>query len=125
SARKNIRIISLHSPDYPPLLKETFDCPPVLYMKGKGQIRQHKTLAVVGTRDASAYGKEVIAQLMTELKDVQIVSGLAYGIDIAAHREALKNGLSTLGVLANGLDTVYPGSHRKVAEEMLEEGLLI
>ncbi len=125
SARKNIRIMTLRSADYPTLLKETYDCPPILYLKGKGSVQSHKTLAIVGTREASAYGKEVVQNLMTDLPGVQIISGLAYGIDITAHREALKNGLSTLGVLANGLDTVYPSAHRKVAEEMKEEGLLI
>lgn len=125
SVKKSIRIIPLHSPEYPVALREIYDCPPVLYFKGNGEIRRHKTLAIVGTRDATSYGKEVVTSLMSELNDIQIISGLAYGIDITAHREALKNGLSTLGILANGLDTVYPSSHRKVAEEMLEQGLLI
>lgn len=125
SVKKDIRIIPLRSPEYPPALREIYDCPPVLYFRGNGEIRQHRTLAIVGTRDATAYGKEVVTRLMTGLSDIQIISGLAYGIDITAHREALKNNLSTLGVLANGLDTVYPSSHRKVAEEMLEHGLLI
>lgn len=125
SLKRDIRILSLRSPDYPPALREAFDCPPVLYIKGKGHICPHKTLAIVGTREATAYGKEVVARLMAELSGVQIISGLAYGIDITAHREALRNNLSTLGILANGLDTVYPSSHRKVAEEMLEKGLLI
>lgn len=125
SLKRDIRILSLRSPDYPSALREAFDCPPVLYTKGQGHIYPHKTLAIVGTREATAYGKEVVSRLVPELKGVQIISGLAYGIDITAHREALRNNLSTLGILANGLDTVYPSSHRKTAEEMLEKGLLI
>lgn len=125
SARKNIRIVPLRSADYPAALKETYDCPAVLYLKGNGPFAPRKTLAVVGTRDATPYGKAVVTRLMAELSGIQVISGLAYGIDITAHREALKNNLSTLGVLANGLDTVYPSPHRKVAEEMLEQGLLI
>jgi DNA processing protein len=86
-----------------------------------------KTLAIVGTRDASEYGKKSTEEIVASLKEhnVQIVSGLAYGIDIAAHKAALKNGLSTIGVLANSLETVYPSSHKKVAKEMEEMGLLI
>lgn len=125
SVKKNVKILSLRSAEYPLSLRETYDSPPILYFKGNGEVRPNKTLAIVGTREASAYGKEMVMQLMAGLRDIQIISGLAYGIDITAHREALKNGLSTLGVLANGLDTVYPSSHRKVAEEMLDQGLLI
>ena len=125
STRKSIRILSLRADGYPRALKETYDGPPVLYVKGNGVMRQHKTLAIVGTRDATPYGKEIVSRLLAEMPEVQVISGLAYGIDIAAHRAALKNGLSTLAVLANSLDTVYPSAHARAAEEIMENGLLI
>lgn len=125
SEKRNIRILALRSEDYPESLKQIFDSPPILYVKGKGTFNTHKTIAIVGSRDASDYGKAVVDELVQELKGVQIISGMAYGIDIAAHKAALKNGLSTIGVLANGLETVYPQAHTKIGAEILETGLLI
>lgn len=123
--KRNIRLCTYRCPTYPSLLADTFDCPPVLYLKGKGNVMERRTLGIVGTRQASPYGKETVAQLCAALPDVQIISGLAYGIDITAHREALKNRQSTVAVLAHGLETVYPRSHRKVADELQETGLLL
>lgn len=126
SRKAGVKILYLRSPEYPAALKEIYDSPPVLYCRGTGVIRPDRTLAIVGTRDATDYGKGVVEELVRELKEIQIVSGLAYGIDITAHKAALHSGLSTIGVMATGHDTVYPSAHRKTAEEILEkDGLLI
>ena len=88
-----------------------------------------RTVNIVGTRRCTTYGKEVIEKLVRELHtlcpDVMIFSGLAYGIDICAHRSALQNNMPTVGVLAHGLDTIYPTSHRQTAVEMIEHGGLL
>ncbi len=129
--RKNekygIRVVNFKNPEYPKRLLQLFDAPPILYMKGNGESNAPRTIAIVGTRDASTYGKEAVEQIIHGLKDynVQIISGLAYGIDIAAHKSSLKNNVSTVGVLANSLEGVYPTSHLKTAQEMLQTGLLI
>jgi DNA processing protein len=124
-SKREIQLCTVRCPSYPPLLADTYDSPPILYTKGKGQLATHLTLGIVGTRLASAYGKEMVAQICSSLPGIQIISGLAYGIDIAAHRSAIKNSLSTVAVLAHGLDTVYPRSHKKVAEELQETGLIV
>ncbi len=122
-----IRIVSFKNADYPPRLRNLFDAPAILYFKGKGNLDYSRSLAIVGTREATEYGKKSTEEIVSQLEqyNVQIVSGLAYGIDVAAHKSALKHGLSTVGVLANSLDDVYPKSHQKVAREMEETGLLI
>lgn len=127
SAKNNIRIVTFNQEEYPKKLRGIFEAPPILFFNGQGHLEYSKTLAIVGTRDASDYGKKSTEEIVASLKDhnVQIVSGLAYGIDVAAHKAALKNGLSTVGVLANSLETVYPSSHKKVAAEIQENGLLI
>lgn len=127
SFSKNIRIVGFKDPNYPLRLKGLFDSPPILYYKGNGTVEIPRMLAIVGTRDASEYGKESTDQIIQQLAKykVQIVSGLAYGIDIAAHKAALNHGLSTIAVLANSLDTVYPSLHKKIANDLQETGLLI
>ncbi|MBX2951184.1 MAG: DNA-processing protein DprA [Leadbetterella sp.] len=125
SAKAGIRILYLRSPEYPAALKEAYDAPPVLYCKGSGTLQPDKTLAIVGTRDATDYGKSVVEELVQALKGIQIISGLAYGIDITAHRAALNSQLSTVGVMATGHNTVYPLAHKKTAEEILEKGGLL
>jgi DNA processing protein len=127
SVKNNIRIVSYKQDEYPKKLKGIFEAPPILFFKGKGNLDFPKSLAIVGTREASDYGKKSTEEIVSSLKEhnVQIVSGLAYGIDIAAHKAALKNGLSTVAILANSLETVYPSAHKKVALEIEETGLLI
>ena len=82
-----------------------------------------KSISIVGTRHCTEYGKELCRRFVSDLRkavpDVQIISGLAYGIDIEAHRNALDSGLDTIGVLAHGLDQIYPSSHRSTAIKML------
>jgi DNA processing protein len=127
SAQNKIRIVGFWDDDYPTQLKQFYESPPILYFKGKGKLNNAKTVAIVGTREASEYGKKVVEEIVSKLvtHNVQIISGLAYGIDVAAHKAALKNNLSTVAVLANSLETVYPALHKKVAKEIEENGLLI
>jgi DNA processing protein len=125
----NIQISSIFEDEYPARLKQCEDAPLLIFTKGKPIETQKKYVAIVGTRSATSYGKDFCNQLIESLKDrgheAIIVSGLAYGVDITAHKAALKFGLGTIGVLAHGLDTIYPAQHRKTAAEMLQTGGLI
>lgn len=117
----------ISSEQYPRRLRNCPDAPVMLYFKGKADLNDSKLISIVGTRNASDYGREICRNLIADLKEYNplIVSGLAYGIDSAAHREALKNTIPTVGVLAHGLDRIYPAQHRNMAEKMLECGGLI
>lgn len=112
---------------FPERLIHCEDGPILLYFKGNANFENPKTVSIVGTRNASSYGKQVCEKLVQDLKihNPLVLSGLAYGIDICAHRAALANGLQTVAVLAHGLNRIYPGIHRKTAEEMLEMGGLL
>lgn len=112
---------------YPGRLREIPHPPPVLYLKGELSGADEWAVAVVGTRRASAYGKEITHTLVTELAQhgITIVSGMARGIDAAAHTAALAAGGRTLAILGNGVDIVYPPEHRKMAEAIAERGALI
>lgn len=119
--KKNIRPLFFTDLDYPTRLQECPDAPLMLYFKGEGTPNPHRVLSIVGTRKATRYGRDFCAGLLADLSravpELTVVSGMAYGIDICAHREALKNGLSTIGVLAHGLHTLYPSVHRSTAQE--------
>ena len=124
-AQKNgISIYFLKDMNYPERLRECPDAPVLFYFKGNADLNAAHIISVVGTRRASTYGQEVTERLLRDLSvifpDLLVVSGLAYGIDICAHRNALKNQLPTVGVLAHGLDRIYPPVHRSTAVEMLE-----
>lgn len=110
--------------DYPERLRACNDAPIVLFVKGVPNLNIAKVLSIVGTRHATDYGRMMVDQFVAALAErgypILIVSGLAYGIDIHAHRAALRNGLPTVGVLAHGLETVYPGLHTLSAKEMIE-----
>lgn len=110
--------------NYPKRLVHCEDGPILLYTKGNVNYNTQKVVSIVGTRRATEYGKEFCEKIIKGLAphNPLIVSGLAYGIDVAAHKAALKNNLSTIGVLAHGLDRVYPAQHKKVASEMLLTG---
>lgn len=114
---------------YPQRLKECDDAPLMLFYKGNANLNQVKIIAIVGTRRCTMYGQDLIRRFTAELKQhcphVLIVSGLAYGVDINAHRYALQNAFQTVGVLAHGLDDLYPPRHRQTAEEMLLHGGLL
>jgi len=112
---------------YPERLVHCEDAPLLLYTKGNINLNAEKTISIVGTRKATEYGKEFCEQLIKELvpHSPLIVSGLAYGIDICAHKSALTHKLPTVGVLAHGLDRLYPQQHHTVAKQMLKTGGLI
>lgn len=127
--RHHIQILTLGDENYPYRLADCVDAPLTLFYLGNGNLNTHRTVNIVGTRRCTTYGKEVIEKLVRELHalcpDVMIFSGLAYGIDICAHRSALQNNMPTVGVLAHGLDTIYPTSHRQTAVKMIEHGGLL
>lgn len=114
---------------YPARLKECPDAPLLLYYKGAADLNTMHILSIVGTRHATPYGLEATSFLLDGLRimypDTLIVSGLAYGIDVKAHRSALQYHLPTVGVLAHGLDRIYPTAHRQTAVNMLESGGLL
>ena len=114
---------------YPVRLQVCEDAPLIIYSKGNVDYNGLHTLSVVGTRRPSESGKEICEKLLHELAvlfpELVVVSGMAYGIDICAHKQSLKSGLSTIGVLAHGLDMLYPSVHRDVAVQMLEKGALV
>ena len=126
---KGIRALTLHDADYPQRLCECPDAPVVLYYKGTANLNQQYVIDIVGTRHCTTYGQDLIRRFISDLcqllPQVLIVSGLAYGIDICAHRNAMDNGYETVGVLAHGLDQIYPYAHRDYAAKMLSQvGLL-
>ena len=127
--QKKIEVLVLGTEQYPQRLAECPDPPLVLFYRGNANLNKIHTISVVGTRRISEYGKEVCQKFITDLKslvpDVLVVSGLAYGVDIHAHRACLENSLQTVGVLAHGLDQIYPSMHRNTAEAMLGCGGLL
>lgn len=114
---------------FPKRLSHCDDAPLMLYLKGKVDLDQAKVIGIVGTRRPTQSGKMHCEKLIEELSNhyprAVIISGLAYGIDICAHRSALRHKLTTYGVLAHGLDRIYPGMHRETAKQMLEQGGLV
>lgn len=122
-----IRALFCSSPDYPQRLKHCEDSPLMLFFKGSIELNPPRTIAVVGTRKPTDYGRRVCADLVRELAtwEVVIVSGLAYGIDTMAHQSALQADLDTIGVLGHGLDQIYPFSNRGLAERMIDQGGLL
>lgn len=127
--RHGIEVLTLNDVRYPQRLKETDDAPLVLFYKGNADLNAGRIINIVGTRKCTIYGQDLIRKFLMELKrlcpNVLVVSGLAYGVDIQAHRQALFNGFETVGVLAHGLDDLYPARHRDTAEEMLHQGGLV
>ncbi len=124
-----VRMLCLNDTDYPRRLKEAPDAPLMLFYKGNADLNARHIIDIVGTRHCTHYGEDLIRAFVRDLRrlvpDTLIVSGLAYGVDIHAHREALANGLKTVAVLAHGLDTLYPPAHRDTANEMITHGGLI
>ncbi|MBQ9665868.1 MAG: DNA-processing protein DprA [Bacteroidaceae bacterium] len=124
--KKRLKVLTLNDDAYPQRLKECEDAPLVLFNYGDADLNRQHIINVVGTRKCSEYGREVCRNFVAELKtlcpDVLIVSGLAYGIDICAHRAALDNGIDTVAVLAHGLDNIYPSMHRQTAADMIHQG---
>jgi DNA processing protein len=123
--RLRIRVLTLKDKDYPDLLKELINAPPVLYIAGTFKKEEDRfALGIVGTRKVSSYGRQVTEQFARELAEgkVTVVSGLAHGIDTIAHTATLDAGGRTLAVLASGLDTIYPADNLGLARRIVESG---
>jgi DNA processing protein len=127
--KNEIEILFYTDNDYPSRLKECYDAPLVLYKKGKSGLNGKKYLGIVGTRKMTSYGKSccdtIISDLANRYPELVIVSGMAYGVDICAHKKALEKNLDTIGILGHGLDTIYPSAHRTVAQEIITSGCLL
>jgi DNA processing protein len=122
-----VAVTTSDEPDYPACLREIYDYPPVLYTRGRPLSDKDWRVAVVGTRRASVYGKQVARELSADLaaNGINIVSGLARGIDTIAHRSALEAGGKTVAVFACGLDMVYPAENERLARDIVENGTLV
>lgn len=125
--RYGIRPLTIYDADYPQRLLTACDAPVLLFYKGNADLNKTRTISIVGTRRYSDYGKQVTEKIIQDLAahDVTIVSGLAFGIDAIAHKAALKQGLSTVAVLAHGLASLYPPEHGQLSKQILKQGGLI
>lgn len=125
--KHDIQILLYDEEAYPSRLKECDDSPFILFYKGQSVLNNAKILSVVGTRKATGYGQDLTEKIISEIKDenVLVVSGLAYGIDAYAHQFSLNYNLPTIGVLAHGLDKIYPAKHKPLAKKMLDKGGLL
>ena len=125
--KEKSHLIFFTDKNYPSRLKQISDAPSLLYAKGNTNFENPKAVAIVGTRKATDYGRACVEQLVNDLRkhEALIISGLAYGIDIHAHKQALKNNLPTLGVMGSGLDVMYPASHKETAHRMQALGGII
>ena len=127
--KHKVKPLLLGDEDYPQRLAECPDAPILMYYMGSANLNQKRVINIVGTRQCTTYGKDLIRRFIADLRrlcpEMLIVSGLAYGVDICAHREALGNGYETVGVLAHGLDEIYHSSHRETAKQMLAQGGLL
>ncbi|MGB4399583.1 MAG: DNA-processing protein DprA [Daejeonella sp.] len=123
----NIQALFITEDNYPKRLKNCYDAPVMLFFKGNADLNTGKVISVVGSRNSTDYGRDICSSLLAGLKthNPLIISGLAYGIDYLAHKEAVKNSISTVGIMAHGLDRIYPSQHRPLAEKMLSHGGLI
>lgn len=123
----SVQVLFIGDEDYPERLAQCEDAPIVLYVAGNsGILNSNRIVSMVGTRHSTVYGESFISRFVTDLKEVDqnimITSGLAYGIDIASHKAALKNGMPTAAVVAHGLSTIYPSAHRAYAAEIISQG---
>jgi len=124
---KDIKVITIDNPNYPPLLKEISDPPLWLFFRGNLKALNRPTLTVVGTRKPSAYAISALEQILAEalIRKVCLVSGLAYGVDKKVHQLALKYDSPTVAILAGGLDSIYPSDHSRLADSIVEKGGLL
>ncbi len=127
--RNRIKTFFYLDENYPARLKNCSDAPIMLYFRGNANLNEQRIISVVGTRNATNYGKELCDELIRSFSQrnypLLVVSGLAYGIDVHAHKACLKYEVPTVGVFAHGLDTIYPALHAPIASKMLEKGGLI
>lgn len=122
-----VETLFLKDENYPKRLLNCYDPPTLLYYRGNADLNTSRIISVIGTRNHTDYGRQITEQLIEELQAHRalIVSGLAYGIDAIAHKAAIQHNLSTIGVLAHGLDTLYPPQHAVLARQMLLNGGLL
>jgi DNA processing protein len=125
--RYGIKAIHFRDAEYPQRLLSCYDAPVLLFYKGSASLNPARSVSIVGTRRNSDYGKQLTEKMIRDLSpyDVMIVSGLAFGIDAIAHKQALKQGLQTIAVLAHGLSTLYPPEHRLLSRQMVKQGGLL
>jgi DNA processing protein len=125
--KHGIEILFFSDDNYPKRLKNCFDAPILLYFKGNADLNHSRIISIVGTRNATEYGRLLCRQLVEALREynVLIISGLAYGIDVAAHKDCLSYKISTVGVLGHGLDRLYPQLHKAIAQKMVLNGGLL
>ncbi|WP_167615626.1 DNA-processing protein DprA [Maribellus sediminis] len=127
--KNNIKASFYTDQDFPRRLKACIDAPVLIYTKGNVKLDEQRVISIVGTRNATDYGKAVVDELLKAFAErnyeILVVSGLAYGIDISAHRSALKYNISTVGVVAHGLDRLYPALHKETASKMMEQGGMV
>lgn len=125
----DIMPLTISDHNYPHRLKECEDAPLVVFFKGNANLNEKRIINIVGTRHATMYADDCIRRFIEEIKgmcpEILIVSGLAYGVDILAHRYSIQNNIPTVGILAHGLDTLYPSLHRDTANRMVEHGGLL
>ncbi len=128
-SRHNIKALFYQDEEYPDRLRNCEDAPVLLFVMGSTGLHRSRVISIVGTRSPTDYGRNVTRDLIAELActypDVLVISGLAYGIDICAHRAALKNGIDTAAVLGHGLSMIYPAMHRETAAQMVAKGALV
>jgi len=136
-AEKEIEFIQKHKIDtffytdnnFPRRLKSCIDAPILIYSKGKMNLNEQRIISIVGTRNATDYGKQVCDEMIKQFAErnykILIVSGLAYGIDIQAHKSAIKYNIPTTGVVGHGLDKLYPSLHKETAKKMIANGGLV
>lgn len=122
--RHHIQILDITHKDYPQRLRQCIDSPSVLFFKGNGDLNQTRIVSVIGTRSYTEYGKRMCEELIEGLKNYQVMvsSGLAFGIDAIAHKACVRQQVSTVGVVAHGLNTMYPAAHRSLANDMMQHG---
>lgn len=122
--QNNIQYSYFLDDDYPQHLKHCIDAPIIFFKEGNININNQKIISIVGTRNITSYGRDFCNQLIENLKDYNpiIISGFAYGVDICAHKAAIKNNLQTIGVLAHGFETIYPKTHKKYISELYKNG---
>jgi DNA processing protein len=125
--RHRVKPLIYEDPLYPARLKQIYDYPPVLYVKGNLPAEDEPCLAIVGTRRPTIYGRQITEEIVADLarSKITVVSGLARGIDSVAHRTALEAGGKTVAVFGSGLDIVYPGENAKLAQAIMEQGALV
>ena len=125
--KEEVTIVFYTDKNYPSRLKQIIDAPSLLYLKGNINFENPKVVAIVGTRKSTDYGKKCVEELVNDLipHNPLIISGLAYGIDIQAHKQALKNQLPTIGIMGSGMDIIYPSAHAETAKKMLVHGGLV